>query len=207
MLPTTASPRAPAGREQLSLEACGVTELLIEEGIDLVHRVETAEIDLMHMDFEDGAGESGEAPEDCLGGPRVTQIGDICALAKPRLLAEMHEVKRILRAGPGECAQWHFLIRLTTWRFEVLSDEARRRTGSCDGVRQMSGPIHRLSESHTSIQQPSVSTDGRRFICLHGLAPMSRTVALDGASTAVTQSDVGKNQRRGTGQFYEASMS
>lgn len=75
-------------REQLSIELAALPELLIEEGIDIgITGFEPAEIDLLHMDFEDGAGDLAEdIPEDCLGGPRVTQIGDLWCLGKHRLL-------------------------------------------------------------------------------------------------------------------------
>ena len=66
-------------REQLSIELAALPELLIEEGLDIgITGFEPAEIDLLHMDFEVGAGDLAEdIPEDCLGGPRVTQIGDL----------------------------------------------------------------------------------------------------------------------------------
>ena len=46
-------------------------------------------------------------------------------------LQAMHAFRAILRAwSVASAPTWHFLIRLTTWRFEVLSDGARRSTGS-----------------------------------------------------------------------------
>src|SRR6266481_3449208 len=70
-------------REQLSIELAALPELLIEEGIDIgITGFEPAEIDLLHMDFEDGAGDPAEdIPEDCLGGPRVTRIGERAHMA------------------------------------------------------------------------------------------------------------------------------
>ncbi len=53
------------------------------------------------------------------------------ALANIVCSVAMHEVRAILRASSvTSVPTWHFLIRLTTLRFEVLSDAARRSTGS-----------------------------------------------------------------------------
>jgi ParB-like chromosome segregation protein Spo0J len=75
-------------REQLSIELAALPDLLIEEGIDIdVTGFEPAEIDLLHMDFEEGTSDPAEdIPDDCLRGRRVTQTGDLWHLAKHRLL-------------------------------------------------------------------------------------------------------------------------
>ena len=97
-------------REQLSIELAALPELLIEEGIDVgITGFEPAEIDLLHMDFEDGAGDPGEdIPDDCLGGPRVTQIGDLWCLGKHRLLCgdarSSSDLERLLGAERAHMA-------------------------------------------------------------------------------------------------------
>jgi ParB-like nuclease domain/Integrase core domain len=97
-------------REQLSIELAALPELLIEEGIDVgITGFEPAEIDLLHMDFEDGAGDPAEdIPEDCLGGPRVTQIGDLWCLGKHRLLCgdarSSSDLERLLGAERAHMA-------------------------------------------------------------------------------------------------------
>ena len=75
-------------REQLSIELAELPELLIQEGIEIgITGFEPAEIDLLHLDFEDGASDLAEdIPDDCLRGPRVTQTGDLWYLGKHRLL-------------------------------------------------------------------------------------------------------------------------
>ncbi len=77
-------------RERLSIELAALPEILIQEGIDVgVTGFEPAEIDLLHMDFEDGASDPAEEiPDNCLRGPRVTQTGDRWCLGKHRLLCE-----------------------------------------------------------------------------------------------------------------------
>jgi len=64
-------------REQLSIELAELPELLIQEGIEIgITGFEPAEIDLLHLDFEDGASDLAEdIPDDCLRGLRVTQTG------------------------------------------------------------------------------------------------------------------------------------
>jgi DNA modification methylase len=99
-------------REQLSIELAALPELLIEEGIDVgITGFEPAEIDLLHMDFEDGAGDPAEdIPEDCLGGPRVTQIGDLWCLGKHRLLCgDARSSSDLARLVSGERAHMAFL--------------------------------------------------------------------------------------------------
>ena len=75
-------------REQLSIELAALPELLIQEGIEIgITGFEPAEIDLLHLDFEDGASDPAEdISDDCLRGPRVTQTGDLWCLGKHRLL-------------------------------------------------------------------------------------------------------------------------
>src|SRR5258708_30190210 len=99
-------------REQLSIELAALPELLIEEGIDVgITGFEPAEIDLLHMDFEDGTGDPAEdIPDDCLGGPRVTQIGDLWFLGKHRLLCgDARSSSDLARLVSGECAHMEFL--------------------------------------------------------------------------------------------------
>src|SRR6202171_4859418 len=97
-------------REQLAIELAALPELLIEEGIDVgITGFEPVEIDLLHMDFEDGAGDPAEdIPEDCLGGPRVTQIGDLWCLGKHRLLCgdarSSSDLERLLGAERAHMA-------------------------------------------------------------------------------------------------------
>src|SRR5258705_2905682 len=99
-------------REQLSIELAALPELLIEAGIDIgITGFEPAEIDLLHMDFEDGAGDPAEdISEDCLGGPRVTQIGDLWCLGKHRLLCgDARSSSDLARLVSGERAHMAFL--------------------------------------------------------------------------------------------------
>src|SRR5260370_31124459 len=99
-------------REQLSIELAALPELLIEEGIDIgITGFEPAEIDLLHMDFEDGVGDPAEdIPEDCLGGPRVTRIADLWCLGKHRLLCgDARSSSDLARLVSGECAHMAFL--------------------------------------------------------------------------------------------------
>ena len=74
-------------REQLSIELAALPELLIQEGIEIgITGFEPAEIDLLHLDFEDGTSDPAEdISDDCLRGPRVTQTGDLWCLNKHRL--------------------------------------------------------------------------------------------------------------------------
>src|SRR5258707_6722708 len=120
-------------REQLSIELAALPELLIEEGIDIgITGFEPAEIDLLHMDFEDGAGDPAEdIPEDCLGGPVSRKLATSGALANIVCSVAMHAVRAILRAWSVPSAPiWHFLIRHTTWPSEASSDAVRRSTGN-----------------------------------------------------------------------------
>jgi DNA modification methylase len=75
-------------REQLSIELAALPELLVQEGIEIgITGFEPAEIDLLHLDFEDGTSDPAEdITDDCLRGPRVTQTGDLWCLGKHRLL-------------------------------------------------------------------------------------------------------------------------
>ena len=58
-------------REQLSIELTELPELLIQEGIEIgITGLEPAEIDLLHLDFEDGASDPAEDISDgILRGP------------------------------------------------------------------------------------------------------------------------------------------
>src|SRR5258707_3081912 len=109
-------------REQLSIELGALPELLIEEGIDIgITGFEPAEIDLLHMDFEDGAGDPAEdIPEDCLGGPRVTQIGDLWCLGTHRLLCrDALRSSDLARLVTGQRAHMAFLY--SPYNVAVLS--------------------------------------------------------------------------------------
>src|SRR5260221_12570110 len=63
------------------------------------------------MDFEDGAIDPAEdIPDDCLGGPRVTQIGDLWCLGKHRLLCgDARSSSDLARLVSGERAHMAFL--------------------------------------------------------------------------------------------------
>jgi len=119
-------------REQLSIELAALPELLIEEGIDIgITGFEPAEIDLLHMDFEEQEIRPRTSPRIASAAPVSRKLATSGALANIVCSVAMHEVQAILRAwSVASAPTWHFLIRLTTWRFEVLSDGARRSTGS-----------------------------------------------------------------------------
>ena len=99
-------------REQLSIELAALPELLIQEGIEIgITGFEPAEIDLLHLDFEDGANDPAEdISDDCLRGPRVTQTGDLWCLGKHRLLCgDARSSSDLARLVGGERAHMAFL--------------------------------------------------------------------------------------------------
>jgi len=75
-------------REKLAAEISALPELLIEDGLDLsVTGFEPTEIDALHTDFEDGAGDPVDNIDvSSLAGSAVTQTGDLWHLGKHRLL-------------------------------------------------------------------------------------------------------------------------
>jgi DNA modification methylase len=74
-------------RELLSIELAALPELLIQEEIDIgVTGFEPAEIDLLHMDFEDTSDPVGDIPDGCFRGAPVTQMGDVWFAGNHRLI-------------------------------------------------------------------------------------------------------------------------
>ena len=76
-------------REKLATELAELPELLLEVGLDTsITGFEPAEIDALHVDFDDGstADPSDDIDPDVLKGPTVTRRGDCWALGKHRLL-------------------------------------------------------------------------------------------------------------------------
>src|SRR5258708_9752813 len=126
-------------REQLSIELAALPELLIEEGIDVgITGFEPAEIDLLHMDFEDGTGDPAEdIPDDCLGGPRVTQIGDLWFLGKHRLLCgDARSSSDLARLVSGECAHMAFLdppYNMAVWNLLARGQATSRSVPTASG--------------------------------------------------------------------------
>ena len=99
-------------RERLSIELAELPELLIQEGIEIgITGFEPAEIDLLHLDFEDGTSDPAEdISDDCLRGPRVTQTGDLWCLGKHRLLCgDARSPSDLARLVGGERAHMAFL--------------------------------------------------------------------------------------------------
>jgi len=75
-------------REKLAAELSVLPDLLIEDGLDLsVTGFDPTEIDTLHADFEDAAGDPmDDVDESSLAGPAVTRTGDLWQMGKHRLL-------------------------------------------------------------------------------------------------------------------------
>jgi DNA modification methylase len=99
-------------RERLAIELAALPELLIEEGLDIdLTGFEPAEIDALHADFDDTEPDpADEIPDDCLGGPAVTQADDLWYLGKHRLLCgDARNPDDLTRLLGGERAHIGFL--------------------------------------------------------------------------------------------------
>ena len=120
-------------REQLSIELAALPELLIQEGIEIgITGFEPAEIDLLHLDFEDGANDPAEdISDDCLRGPGVTQTGDLWCLDKHRLFcADARSCSDLARLVGDERAHMAFLDPPYNVAVRTSLDGARKSTGS-----------------------------------------------------------------------------
>jgi len=99
-------------REKLALELATLPELLLEDDLDIsVTGFEPAEIDALHADFEDAATDPADEIDDsCLGGPAVTQVGDLWQLGKHRLgCGDARSCDDLSRLLAGEHANMAFL--------------------------------------------------------------------------------------------------
>jgi DNA modification methylase len=98
-------------REKLAMELATLPELLLEDDLDIsVTGFEPAEIDALHADFEDAATDPADEIDECLGGPAVTQVGDLWQLGKHRLgCGDARSRDDLSRLLAGERAYMAFL--------------------------------------------------------------------------------------------------
>jgi DNA modification methylase len=160
-------------REQLSIELAALPELLIQEGIDIaITGFEPAEIDLLHVDFEDAASDpTEEVPDDCLRGPLVTQIGDLWRLGKDKhrlLCGDARSSSNLARLVGGERAHMAFLdppynvaVRAIGGRGKAKHQEFAMASGEMSRDEFIDFLITALGAAAT------VSTDGAvHFVCM-----------------------------------------
>jgi DNA modification methylase len=158
-------------RERLSIELAALPEILIQEGIDVgVTGFEPAEIDLLHMDFEDGASDPAEdIPNDCLRGPPVTQTGDLWFLGKHRVLCgDARSSSDLACLVDGERAHVAFLdppynvaVRTVVGRGKAKHPEFAMASGEMSRDEFTDFLIAALGAAAT------VSTDGAvHFVCM-----------------------------------------